>query len=183
VAQELETTLANQFQDSLVVATLQGWMRRWNDEGVISLGDWRRAEEVLSRLDAAVVSVEDIDGDWTLAEQWAEQIPILVVTQDKDGCTLFHHGEQQSFPARPTRVIDPTGAGDVFAAAFFIRLYETRDPCQSARFANVTASMALELPGTSGIPRRTEVEAYLVRGRELGRYLSAKPGRGVSQTN
>ncbi|HUT95735.1 MAG TPA: PfkB family carbohydrate kinase [Thermoguttaceae bacterium] len=35
----------------------------------------------------------------------------------KDGCTVFHRGEKRSLPARPARVIDPTGAGDVFAAA------------------------------------------------------------------
>ena len=183
VAQEFETDLVNQFQDSMVVATPQGWIRRWNHEGVVSLGEWRGAEEVLSQLDAAVVSVEDIGGNWTLAEQWAEQIPILVVTQDKDGCTLFNHGGQQSFLARPSHVIDATGAGDVFAAAFFIRLYETRDPYESARFANITASMALELPGTSGVPSRMEVDKY-VAGSYVGkRAKCAKPGRIVSRRN
>jgi sugar/nucleoside kinase (ribokinase family) len=161
VAQELEPSLARLFPDSLLVATPQGWMRRWNAQGVVSLCDWRGAEEILPQLDAAVLSVEDIWGNWKVAERWAKQIPILVVTQGKDGCTLFHRGGKQSFPARPARVIDPTGAGDVFAAAFFIRWAETGDPGQAAVFANVTASMALQRPGPGGAPSRIEVEEYV----------------------
>ncbi len=100
-------------------------------------------------------------GNWSMAERWARQVPVLVVTQDKDGCALFHHGKKQSFLGRPARVVDSTGAGDVFATAFFIRLQETGDPEQSARFANVAASMALERPGPAGCPSRAEVEEYL----------------------
>ena len=163
VAAELEPSVARLFQDSLLAATPQGWMRRWNARGVVSPGDWRGAEEILPHLDAAVVSVEDINDNWALPERWARQLPVLVVTQDKDGCTVFHHGEKQSLPARAAHIVDPTGAGDVFAAAFFIRLQETGDPGRSARFANVAASMALERPGPSGVPSRPEVEERLAR--------------------
>ena len=158
VAQELEPSLGRLFADSLLVATPQGWMRRWDTNGVVSLDNWRGAEEILPQLDAVVLSVEDIQGDWTAAERWAKQVPILVVTQGKDGCTLFHQGEKRSFPARAAGVIDRTGAGDVFAAAFVIRLKETGDPGHAAVFANVTASMAVERPGPEGVPSRIEVE-------------------------
>jgi len=57
--------------------------------------------------------------------------------------------------------VDPTGAGDVFAAAFMIRLIETDDPCQAAQFANTVASFSIEGPGVSGIPMRHQVEAYV----------------------
>ncbi len=161
VAQELEPSLARLFPDSLLVATPQGWMRRWDTHGVVSWDNWRGAEEILPQLDAVVLSVEDIRGDWAVAERWAKQIPVLVVTQEEDGCTLFHRGEKRAFPARAARVIDPTGAGDVFAAAFFIRWAETGDPGQAAVFANVTASMALQRPGPEGAPSRIEVEEYV----------------------
>ena len=161
VVQELEPSLAKLFPDSLLVATPQGWMRRWDTDGVVSLEIWYGAEGILPQLDAVVLSVEDIQGDWAVAERWAKQISVLVVTQDKDGCALFHRGEKRSFPARPAGVIDPTGAGDVFAAAFFIRWAETGDPGQAAVFANVTASMALQRPGPGGAPSRIEVEEYV----------------------
>jgi 1D-myo-inositol 3-kinase len=161
VAQELESSLAKLFPDSLLLATPQGWMRRWDTDGVVSLDTWRGAGEILPQLDAGVLSVEDIQGDWAVAERWAKQVAVLVVTQDKGGCTLFHRGEKRSFPARAASVIDPTGAGDVFAAAFVICWAETGNPGQAAFFANVTASMALERPGPGGAPSRIEVEEYV----------------------
>ncbi len=161
IAQELDHSLVALFPDSLRVGTPQGWLRRWNADGVVSLGEWRGAEEILPQLDAAVVSIEDIHGNWSLAERWADQIPVLVVTQDKEGCMLFDNGEKRSIPARPACVIDPTGAGDVFAAAFFIRLQETADGVDAACFANVAASMALERLGPAGCPTRPEVEEEL----------------------
>jgi sugar/nucleoside kinase (ribokinase family) len=161
VAQELEPSLARLFPDSLLVATPQGWMRRWGTDGVVSLDNWRGAGEILPQLDAVVLSVEDIQGDWEVAERWAKQIAVLVVTQGEKGCTLFHRGEKRLFPARRARVIDPTGAGDVFAAAFFIYWAETGDPGQAAVFANMTASIALQRPGPGGVPSRIEVEQYV----------------------
>jgi sugar/nucleoside kinase (ribokinase family) len=49
----------------------------------------------------------------------------------------------------------------VFAAAFLLRFYETRDPCLAAQFANVAASFSVEGRGTAAIPSRQRVEAYL----------------------
>ena len=138
-------------------------MRQWDDQGVVSLGDWRGVDEILPKLQVAVISIDDIVGNWTIAEKWAAQISILVVTQDKYGCTVFHKGQKLSVPPRPTRVTDPTGAGDVFAAAFLVRFYETGDLWQSAYFANVTASMSLERVGPAGAPYREEVEAYIAK--------------------
>ena len=71
----------------------------------------------------------------------------------------------------------------MFAAAFFIRLYETRDPYESALFANIAASMALELPGTCGVPSRIEIDNCLA-GSYVGKLAKrAKPGRIVSRRN
>jgi sugar/nucleoside kinase (ribokinase family) len=136
-------------------------MRYWDTHGLVSLGDWRGASQILPRLRAAVVSIVDVEDDWTKAKEWAALTPILVVTQDKHGCTVLHRGEAVSIPPRPARIVDPTGAGDVFAAAFFIRLFETGDWRHSAYFANVTASMSIERLGAEGAPYRDEIEAYI----------------------
>jgi hypothetical protein len=42
-----------------------------------------------------------------------------------------------------------------------IRLQETNDPIQAARFANVTASYGVEAEGVAGIPTRAQVAAYM----------------------
>jgi sugar/nucleoside kinase (ribokinase family) len=54
--------------------------------------------------------------------------------------------------------VDPTGAGDVFAAAFLVRYRETGDPFASALFASCAASLSVEAPGLEGVPTRARVE-------------------------
>ncbi len=58
--------------------------------------------------------------------------------------------------------LDSTGAGDIFAAAFFTRLYLTRDPWESARFANQIAAASVTRRGLEGIPTPEEIQEYLV---------------------
>jgi sugar/nucleoside kinase (ribokinase family) len=161
LAQDVEAAVTEVFENSLVVTTPQGWLRQWDANGVVSLGDWQGSAEILPKVQATVISIEDIEGNWAIAEKWAAQTSILIVTQDKEGCTVFHQGQHWTVPPRPAHPVDPTGAGDVFAAAFFIRFHETDDLGQAAYFANVTASMAIEREGPEGAPVRSEVEAYI----------------------
>ena len=53
-------------------------------------------------------------------------------------------------PTGPDEV-DPTGAGDVFAASFVIGLHQRGDPVWAADFACAAAAFAVESPGLSGI--------------------------------
>lgn len=163
LAQDVRIEVIDVFKASLRGATLQGWLRRWDNQGVVSLSDWPDAELTLSKLDAAVLSIEDLEGKWAIAEKWATQIPTLIVTTGEQGCTVFHHAQKTFIPPRPAQVLDPTGAGDVFAAAFFIRFQETGNLWEAAYFANVTASMAIELQGPRGVPARADVEAYVAQ--------------------
>ncbi len=64
-------------------------------------------------------------------------------------------------PAFPATERDPTGAGDVFAAALLVRLHETGDPLDAARFAARVAAASIEGRGVSMVPTRVEVERWL----------------------
>ena len=52
--------------------------------------------------------------------------------------------------------------GDIFAAAFFVRLYTTRDPWEAARFATQLSAISITRPGFSGIPTPQEIEECMV---------------------
>ena len=58
--------------------------------------------------------------------------------------------------------MDATGAGDIFATAFFIRLQETRDPWEAARFATQLSARSVTRAGLDGIPTRLEIEECLM---------------------
>ncbi|WP_437285939.1 PfkB family carbohydrate kinase [Sorangium sp. So ce406] len=153
-------------EETLVVAAPQGWMRRWDHAGRVYSKRWDDAGGILSRLDVVVLSEEDIEHDPSRLDPFLERVPLVVVTASREGSTLVQRGAggaivKTSIPPRPAEEVDPTGAGDVFATAFMIRLEETGDPVASARFANVAASFGVERAGMGGIPGRETILAYM----------------------
>jgi 1D-myo-inositol 3-kinase len=160
--QEIDEGIFHCFDDQVLIGvTPQGFLRRWDNQGHVSFTEWTPPEAVLRRINVLVLSEQDVPDPEGLVRDWGRFIDIIVVTRAERGATVYHSGEPCDYPARPARQIDPTGAGDVFAAAFLIRLTETDDPCQAAEFANAVASFSIEGPGVAGIPMRLQVEAYL----------------------
>ncbi len=173
VAQECLPELLDLFPDALIGITPQGFMRDWNNPtGRVNpvLWEGERAQAMLRRAGALVLSEEDLPRGAENRRLLAEYIaacPIVAYTQGAQGCTLFYDGKRVQVPAFPAKEIDPTGAGDVFAAAFFIRLRATNDPIAAARFANAAAACNIEGLGLSGIPTLAQVEARLESKSEV----------------
>jgi len=110
------------------------------------------------------LSVEDAADADGLARALAERGCHVFVTRAYNGATLFEAASERSFAAIPSdSVIDPTGAGDCFAAAFVVRLAESGDVEDAVRFALAAGSCAVETTGMSGIPSRDAIERRLAR--------------------
>jgi 1D-myo-inositol 3-kinase len=162
LTQELDEEIVHLFKGSLIGVTPQGWMRQWDDEGRVSPVVWAAPERVLPFVKVLVLSEEDVGGDMALIQEYVELTEIVVVTAGWKGSTVYHWGQRRYFPAREVIEFDPTGAGDVYAAAYLVRLDETGDPWEAAYFANCVASFSVERLGTAGIPSRQQVEACLL---------------------
>ena len=162
IANEIDAVLPDDFAPVLFGITPQGWMRQWADDGRVSRSAWKDAELVLRKAGVVVMSREDVNGDDELIEHMAHQTRILVVTEADAGCVLYWNGDRRRFRAPAVHEVDATGAGDVFAAAFFIRLLKTRDPWEAARFATLIASHSVTRVGLNGIPTPQEIEASLM---------------------
>jgi len=80
-----------------------------------------------------------------------------VVTKGENGADVFFDNNKHTFSVFPAKMIDPTGAGDIFATAFLIRYFETKDISQAANFANTAASFCIERKGIEGIANREEI--------------------------
>ena len=167
IADEIAPEVAAIFAPETVVAAVpQGWMRRWDADGRVHSKRWESAEAILPHLDALVVSLEDFDADWSRLAPVFHFVPMVVVTEYKAGSSVFQKQPngavlETKIPPRPATEVDPTGAGDTFTTAFLIYLQETGDAVQAARFANITASMAVEHLGATGVPTREQVLAYM----------------------
>lgn len=164
LAGELGLDWLTVFRGALMGVTPQGWMRQWDESGRVVAKPWQEAAAILSAVDVLVFSEDDVAGDEEAATRYAHMARLAVLTRGQRGATVFHDGTVGDFPAFRAREVDPTGAGDVFAAAFLTRLKETGDAHVAAPFANCAASFVIEGPGTSTIPTRQQVEERLRRG-------------------
>jgi hypothetical protein len=168
LVQELEESVVELFPDSLIGVTPQGWMRQWDSSGKVSPCPWSGAEYLLPKVEVLTFSEEDVGGDRSVIEEYVNLTNIVVITSGWQGSTVYFEHEVRWFPTRPIVEVDPTGAGDVFAAAYLVRLWETEDPWEAARFANIVASFSVEGPGVTTIPLRAQVEGGLVTNPSLG---------------
>ena len=162
VAQEITADTASRFSASLLGVTPQGWMRTWDAAGRVSTCSWESSEALLPKAGAVIFSREDIAGDEVAIETMSHQTRLLVVTEAAAGCVLYWNGDRRRFRAPKVEELDDVGAGDVFAAAFFVRLHATRDPWEAARYATLLAARSVTRPGLQGIPTPEEIEASAV---------------------
>jgi 1D-myo-inositol 3-kinase len=88
-----------------------------------------------------------------------------VVTAGAAGALLYVNGERFEVRPRGTREVDPTGAGDVFAAAFLVSYHRHADPWEAAEAATCAASLSVEGEGWSTVPDAARLEEALAEYR------------------
>lgn len=163
IAQEIDPRQTGALTPGFFGATPQGWMREWPHDtgGRVKITQLRLPAELLGRLDAVVVSDEEIH----LAREVVDRVAarrLGVVTLGELGARIAYGGSRAELPSYPVKTVDLTGAGDVFAAAFFIRASDRAVSAITAgQFANAVAALSLRGIGPSCVPTLNEVTALL----------------------
>lgn len=154
----------------LLAINVQGWIKIPDpDAGArpdISMPDgadvivqrpWEVTVEELEGVDVASLSDEDLIDQGDLKERLIEAIPVVAVTHGDEGASIYVDGEETRLGIyEEADVVDPTGAGDTFAAAFVHRLHAGDDPVEAGRFASAAASIVIEGEGASTVDRLDE---------------------------
>ena len=161
VLDEVDPMIATLFTDGAVGAAAQGWLRHTAADGLVVPRVWRSPERLLQSVQALFLSREDIRGQEDEVVEWFQRMPVGVLTADRDGALLFVNGERYEIHPRAAREVDPTGAGDVFAATFLIQYQRAGDPWQAAVAAACAGSLAVEGEGWSTVADRATLDAAL----------------------
>jgi len=161
VLDEVDPMIATLFTDGAVGAAAQGWLRHTRSDGLVVPRPWRSPERLLHSVQAFFLSREDIRGQEAEVVEWFQRMPVGVLTADREGALLFVNGERYEVHPRPAREVDPTGAGDVFAATFLIQYQRAGDPWQAAVAAACAGSLAVEGEGWSTVADRATLDAAL----------------------
>ncbi|TDC95285.1 carbohydrate kinase family protein [Actinomadura sp. 7K507] len=97
------------------------------------------------------------------AEALAGRVPVVVVKRGGDGAIAIDSatGERAETGALPVEALDPTGAGDVFAAGFVFATLAGLPLAERLRFANLCAGLSVRhRSGSLGSPCWGEIAAF-----------------------
>jgi sugar/nucleoside kinase (ribokinase family) len=161
VAGEVPPRAAAAFRAGLAGAAVQGFLRGFDAAGLVRPRPFPDPAATLAGIDVVFLSAEDVGGDIAQARALLAHVPLVAVTLGAEGVELISPEGVRRVAGLPRPEVDPTGAGDVFAAAFLVRYHETRDPIAAAEFACGAASCAVEGIGPSSLGDRAEVERRL----------------------
>ncbi len=141
--------------------TPQGLVREWGESGEISLGPLEPSA-LPAHFDAAVLSESEL----ACCEYLREGV-LLAVTAGSQP-TRVHLPDSGSVPVAVAVPVlaeprDDLGAGDVFAAAFFVALHDGRSPLDAAAYGNAAAAVRLSGVGPRAIGSAAAIAAVPTR--------------------
>lgn len=145
---------------------MEQWTQKARAEGALVFADvgwdpserWSRA--VLDNLSSCYAFLPNTpeaqaythtDSPEAAVRKLAEIVPVAVVTRGGDGAVAIDNetGEYADVPALPVEALDPTGAGDVFAAGFVTGTLARWPLLDRLRFANLCAALSVQHFGGS----------------------------------
>ncbi len=167
---EVDPAFAALFDEAVVMLTPQGYMRRTDDTGRVHFRRWLDSD-MLRAVDLLVLSREDIAPAPDLESAFAASVAHCIVTDGAKGGTYYHRGDPHAYDAIQVTETDPTGAGDVFAAALLAGLSQkslTQDALwQALNVARELAAKAVTQKGSGHISQAAVQNALAtVRGSD-----------------
>jgi sugar/nucleoside kinase (ribokinase family) len=112
----------------------------------------------------------DVTGTWTLSDATAavqhrmrgENLRAAFITRGGEGCRVVTETKSLNIPAFSVEVVDPTGAGDAFAAGVAWGMAQRWPWPEVGRFANAVGALACcSLGAQASLPSLQEVETLL----------------------
>lgn len=137
----------------LVGLCVQGLVREVSPDGAVRPRRLALAGADLAGVGVAFVGDDEARADADLVPRLAAAVPVVAFTHGAGGCEVIVRGRSRRVGIHPAREVDPTGAGDVFAAAFLLALSRGEDPVDAARLGAAAASIAVEGRGGESLAR------------------------------
>ncbi|MBI63841.1 MAG: hypothetical protein CL778_00990 [Chloroflexi bacterium] len=157
VLHEIPKDSINWFQADFSYIVPQGWFRRWSDDGIIEIISHMANNEFNKKWDLMVLSEEESKNlSKELLLGWAK---IICITKSSDGANIFcDNGDEFNISAiKVPDVVDPTGAGDIWAAAMAIKLYSGSSIIEAGNYASAAAALSIESYGFCNSFRSSEI--------------------------
>ncbi len=160
IAGEVDFDLINAFKGQFICMTPQGWLRRWDEDGVISPVSPELLFEQLPSAQLVVFSEEDLPSGGTMLSELASYCERLVLTSGPNAVSVFEQGVRSEYSIPTVESVDATGAGDIFAASLFIHYYYHRDLQRAVQHAIEIAAQSVTRVGLESCPTVNELKSF-----------------------
>jgi sugar/nucleoside kinase (ribokinase family) len=101
--------------------------------------------DILFANEAEAAAMEEENDVERAIDLLAREVPLLVVTRSEAGATAIAGGERADVPAEPIeRLVDTTGAGDLFAAGFLAGLARGKSLHDSLKLGAIAAAEVIQ---------------------------------------
>jgi len=132
VAHQAGRQVAFTLSDAFCISRHRGDFLKLLDSGAI---------DILFANEVELLSLTEMGDFETALETVAAKVPTLVVTRGAHGAVAVQKGQRAGVPAEPIeRIVDTTGAGDLFAAGFMAGQVQGRSLEQSLRMGAICAA-------------------------------------------
>lgn len=132
---------------------VQGLVREVRPGGAVAPRALDAGAGGLAGVALAVLGDDEAAGAPGLASSLAAAVPLVAFTHGARGSELRTAAGTRHVGVHPAREVDPTGAGDVFAAAMLLGLARGDDPVLAARLGAAAASIVVEGLGGDALGR------------------------------
>ena len=132
IARKAGRKIAFTLSDAFCIERHRADFRALIDDGLL---------DILFANEAEILSLNETEDFETAVAATAAKVPLLVVTRSEQGAIALEGARRYAVPAEPVaRVVDTTGAGDLFAAGFLAGQAQGRGVEQSLTMGAVAAA-------------------------------------------
>jgi len=168
VLQEVDPAILRAPRSGCLMLDAQGFLRQLSTAGDVILRMTPEAEPALRHCDIlkvdareAAVITSTADGE-TAGRVLHRMGPrMVIITSGADGALFYDGVRFTQITAPEVDVVDPTGAGDVFSAAFLVRYIASGDLFAAGRFAVTAAALSTRGLGASALPSDGDISSLM----------------------
>jgi sugar/nucleoside kinase (ribokinase family) len=170
VLQEVDPAILRTPRSGSLMLDAQGFLRQLSTAGDVILRMTLEAEKAfrhcdILKVDAREAAVITSTRDGKTAGRILHRMgpKIVIITRGADGALFYDGVRFTQITAPEVDVIDPTGAGDVFSAAFLVRYIASGDLIAAGRFAVTAAALSTRGFGASALPSEADISSLMQR--------------------
>ncbi|MEM3526167.1 MAG: PfkB family carbohydrate kinase, partial [Candidatus Jordarchaeaceae archaeon] len=157
--------------DSILAIDTQGFVRKFDEQGNVYFDTWTEGEQILPLVDIVKFSrrealmATDCENIYEAAQKVLNLGPeIVIITLGEEGVLI---SGKENFSITPKtnqeRVVETTGAGDIFFGVFLLEYSLTNDVKNAGKIATIAASKSTERRGMSRFVTRDQIEDDLAK--------------------